>query len=109
MENDSNEKVDNPQSIGLFFKAVSLVFLLLALGASFLLGLFRTQDVSELIGFTISPLFSCLLLIAIFSIGKRFRTASARYKIVFYSSLIIFLVQMFNFLAIVGSKIGEKH
>ncbi len=105
MGNHSGEEVGNTVTIGPWFKASTLFLLLLALCASFLTGLLRTQNIPELIGYLVGVLLLYLILVAILSIGKRFRTASARYKIIFYSSIVVVLVQALSFVAIIGSKI----
>jgi len=97
---------DSESEPSLAYKIVTIVLLLLCCGQSFLLGLFRYDNVSELIGCIIAPITWLLVLIAVLSISKRFRTARVRYKVALYSAVIVLLAELPQTMALFSPMMG---
>jgi predicted membrane protein len=95
---------DEPKPVGVASKAVALFILALAMVASFFGGASQAKTQSEQLGRAFGPVLLCLIVIGIFSLGKRFRTEAARWKIVFYVSLISLIVQVLEFFKTVGPR-----
>jgi hypothetical protein len=86
-------------SASLAVQAGAMVFLVLAGALCYLTGRLETRNTSELIGRTIAPTLLVLIVVALFSIFKRFRTRAAMHNVAFCTALIFFVLSLLTFVS----------